>query len=90
MRDILIDDSGNILCKNNDLELGDARQQIVQQVVNALTGEYKAAPTIGGNAKRMIAGRPDPFWLGHIKRQLKQCLVEASVRMNGENIEIIL
>ena len=91
MKDILLDDDGNLLVSDGNLVIGDAREQVVKQVVSACTGEDKNAPTIGGNAKSMIAGTPDPFWAGSVKSQLRQCLVDVdSVAVNGNDIEIKL
>ncbi len=91
MKDILLDNNGNLQVSNGNLVIGDAREQVVRQVVSAFTGEYKNAPTIGGNAGNMIAGSPDPFWAGRVKSQLRQCLVDVdSVAVNGNDIEIKL
>lgn len=91
MKDILLDDNGNLVTNGSELVVGDASEQVVQQVVSAFTGEYKNAPMIGGNARGMVAGTPDPFWPGSIKGQLKQCLVEVDkVTVSDDNIEIKL
>lgn len=88
MKDIILDDNGNIT-QNGVLVIADARQQTVKHLVEAFTGEYKHAPLLGGNIKRMIAGEVDPFWPGKIKAQLKQCLLDIeNVSITTEGVEI--
>lgn len=77
MKGILIDDNGNLIISSGHLTVGDNRAQCAQHLIGAFTGEYKHAPMLGGNARRMIAGTPDPFWAGSVKSQLRQCLIEA-------------
>ena len=89
MRGILVDDNGNLKVSGGHLEIGDNRTQVAQHLIGAFTGEYKHAPTLGGNARSMISGTPDPFWSGSIKSQLKQCFVEVEgVRMVDGVIEV--
>ncbi len=88
MKDIILDDNGNIT-QNGVLVIDDARQQTVEHLVEAFTGEYKHAPQLGGNGKGMIAGEVDPFWQGEIKAQLKQCLLDVeNVSVSTEGVEI--
>ena len=77
MKGILIDDDGNLVITGGHVSIGDNRAQCAQHLIGAFTGEYKHAPTLGGNARRMISGTPDPFWAGNVKSQLRECLVEA-------------
>ncbi len=69
--------------------IGDNRTQVTRHLVSAFTGEYKHAPMLGGNVRRMISGTPDPFWAGNVKSQLKECLVEAEkIRVVDGGIEV--
>lgn len=89
MRGILLDDNGNLQVQNGSLKIGDNMAQVAEHVIVAFTGEYKHAPLLGGNAKRMISGTPDPFWAGNMKRQLKQALVDVeSLRVVEGVIEL--
>ena len=76
MKGILIDDDGNLVIKGEHVTIGDNRAQCAQHLIGAFTGEYKHAPMLGGNAKRMIAGTLDPFWVGNMKSQLKAAFIE--------------
>jgi hypothetical protein len=78
MKGILVDDNGNLMVSGGHLLIGDNREQVTQHLIGAFTGEYKHAPTLGGNARRMISGTEDPFWAGNVKSQLKQCHVEVA------------
>ena len=91
MKGILVDDNGNLMVSGGHLLIGDNREQVTQHLIAAFTGEYKHAPTLGGNARRMIAGTPDPFWAGNVKGQLKQCPIDVErlrVIDGGGEVEI--
>lgn len=89
MRGILLDENGNIQVQNGTMAIGDNREQVACHSIAAFTGEYKHAPMLGGNAKRMIAGTVDPFWVGSMKRQLKQALIDVdSLRIKDGEIEL--
>lgn len=83
MKGILVDNNGNLIVSGGHLLIGDNRAQCAQHLIGAFTGEYKHAPLLGGNARNMIAGTPDPFWAGSVKSQLRQCLIEA------ERVELV-
>lgn len=89
MKGILIDDDGNLVITGGHVSIGDNRTQCVQHLIGAFTGEYKHASTLGGNAKQMIAGTPDPFWAGSVKSQLKQCHIEVErIEVTDEGIVV--
>lgn len=91
MKGILVDENGDLMVSGGRLVIGDNRAQAAQHLIGAFAGEYKNAPLLGGNARNMIAGQPDPFWAGSVKSQLKQCLVEAeSVKVVEGEIEVEL
>lgn len=89
MKGILVDDNGDLMVSGGTLAIGDNRAQAAQHLIGAFAGEYKHAPMLGGNARNMIAGKPDPFWAGSVKSQLKQCLVEAD-RVSVEEGEVVV
>lgn len=69
--------------------VGDNREQCARHLITAWTGEYKHAPMLGGNVRRMIAGGHDPFWAGRMKEQLKQCHIDVErLRVTDEDVEI--
>ncbi len=91
MNGILLDDDGNLKIQHGTLAIGNNELQCVQLLVGSSTGEFLHAPKLGGNAKQMICGKPDPFWRGSIMEQLKQCLIEVSniaIDQSGISIEI--
>ncbi len=89
MKGIMTDDKGDLVIAGGDLAMGDVQAQWAQHLMLAFTGEYKHAPMLGGNIKRMIAGTPDPFWTGNVKSQLKTALVNVkSLRIVNDNIEL--
>lgn len=89
MKGILTDNEGNLLIIGGGVVVDDNRAQIACHLTGAFTGEYKHAPTLGGNAKRLIAGTPDPFWKGKIKKQLRQALIEVNrITVQDGEIEI--
>ena len=91
MKGILIDDDGNLVITGGRVTVGDNRAQVAQHLLWSFTGEYKHAPLLGGNARNMINGTPDPFWAGSVKSQLRQCLIEAErVELVDGNIEVEL
>jgi len=91
MRGILVDDNGNMVISGGHVAIGDNRAQVAQHLIGAFTGEYKHAPTLGGNARCMIAGTPDPFWAGNMKSQLKQCHIEVErLKMTDSGVEVEL
>ena len=91
MNGILLDDEDNLKVQNGTLAIGNNELQCVQLLVGSSTGEFLHAPKLGGNAKQMICGKPDPFWRGSITEQLKQCLIEVKdivINKSGISIEI--
>ena len=91
MRGILIDDNGGLMVNNKTLMIGDNRMQIAQHIIIAFQGEYKHAPLLGGNARKLICGAADSFWLGRVKAQLKAEGVEANeVVFDNNNINVEL
>lgn len=90
MKDILLDAFGNLVIRDGELAIGDACADVAQRVTYAYSGEYKENPTLGGNVQRMIAGAQDPFLIGHLKKQLKQCKIDAEIEYRNNRIEIKL
>lgn len=89
MKGILVDDNGNLMVSGGHVAVGDNREQCARHLITAWTGEYKHAPMLGGNVRRMIAGGHDPFWAGRMKEQLKQCHIDVErLRVTDEDVEI--
>ncbi|MBO4739082.1 MAG: hypothetical protein J5606_05925 [Bacteroidales bacterium] len=90
MRGIIVED-GDLQIKGGSLVIGEVKAQVAEHLTRAFTGEYKHEPTLGGNAKNMIAGRPDSFWAGNVKNQLMYCKVEVErIKVVDDDIEIEL
>lgn len=86
MKDWLLDTEGDLQFSGNDVAMGDADMQTAIGILQAATGEFKEAPTLGGNLHRMIGGKPDPFWKGNAKAMLlSQHIAVKRVDIDTEN-----
>ena len=91
MNGILVNDKGDLIITGGHVTLGDNREQCARHLITAWTGEYKHAPMLGGNVRRMIAGGHDSFWAGRMKEQLKQCHISVEhLRVKEGNVELII
>jgi hypothetical protein len=91
MNGILIDEDGDLMIRKGSLVIGDIRQDLVERILTARRGELKEYPLLGGGIQDMIKGRPDPFWAGDVRAQLKSCGVEVKrLEVKGEEIEVEL
>lgn len=89
MKGILVDDNGDMEITGGTVQIGDVREQCSRHLIAAWTGEYKHAPSLGGNVRRLIAGGHDPFWAGRMKEQLKQCHIDVDrLRVTDEGVEL--
>lgn len=89
MNGILVNDKGDLIITGGHVTAGDNREQCARHLITAWTGEYKHAPMLGGNVRRMIAGGHDPFWAGRMKEQLRQCHIDVErLRVKGDNVEL--
>ncbi|MEQ3500594.1 oxidase [Tenacibaculum sp. SSH1-16] len=50
MKDILLDENGDLLIVDGDLVIGDAKQQSVETLILANKGEFKEFPLVGFGA----------------------------------------
>jgi hypothetical protein len=89
MKGILIDENGDMMVQAGSTVLGRINAQCAELIIGAYQGEFKAAPLLGGNIKRMLNGTPDPFWVGNIRSQLRSQNVKANVSADG-NREVIV
>lgn len=91
MRGILVEENGDVIIADGHLAIGDNRMQCARQLTEACTGEYKHAPTLGGNVRRMLSGEADPFWAGDVRKQLSQCGIDVErIRVENQVITIEL
>lgn len=89
MNGILVNDNGDMEITDGTVQVGDVREQCARHLITAWTGEYKHAPMLGGNVRRMISGGHDPFWAGRMKEQLRQCHIDVErLRVKGDNVEL--
>ncbi|HPY81603.1 MAG TPA: hypothetical protein PK548_07185 [Bacteroidales bacterium] len=88
MRDIILDDNGNVQISNNNLFVSDCNFQTAQHLIVAYPGEFKLYPLLGGKIRDMQNGTVDPFWPGNVKSQLKKCNIEADINITATDIEI--
>ena len=91
MKGMLVNYNGDLMVSGGHVTVGDNREQCARHLITAWTGEYKHAPMLGGNVRRMIAGGHDPFWAGRMKEQLKQCHVAVErLRVKDGDIELVV
>lgn len=76
MRGILIDEDGDVKIDNGSLSIGECSADVAERVLVSHPGEFKETPTIGMFSIGQQNGKPDPFWRGEAKRQLKQMGVD--------------
>lgn len=88
MKDIMLDDNGNVEIRNNKIVVSDCKLQMVQHLIVAYPGEFKLYPLLGGKVRNLLNGAIDPFWSGNVKRQLKICNIATDINVTEENIEI--
>jgi hypothetical protein len=89
MRGILTEDNGELMVRGGSLAIGDNRADCARRLIEAWTGEIKAAPLLGGNVKRMISGTPDPFWAGSMKAQLNaEGITVTELKVTEQGIEL--
>ena len=89
MNGILVNDNGDLIITGGHVTVGDNREQCARHLIAAWTAEYKHAPSLGGNVRRLIAGGHDPFWAGRMKEQLKQCHIDVDrLRVTDEGVEL--
>ena len=87
----MVDNNGDLMVSGGHVAVGDNREQCARHLIAASTGEYKHAPMLGGNVRRMIVGGHDPFWAGRMKEQLRQCHIDVErLGVKGEDIELRL
>lgn len=89
MNGILVNDNGDLIITGGHVTVGDNHEQCSRHLIAAWPGEYKHAPSLGGNVRRLIAGGHDPFWAGRMKEQLKQCHIDVDrLRVTDEGVEL--
>lgn len=88
MKGLLIDAAtGDLLVQNGSLQVGDTTHQTIELVLCSQRGEWKEAPTIGGEVQLMLAGNPSPLWPGEVRKMLLAVGVDAdsvNVSSDGE------
>lgn len=90
MTGILTDDDGDMAVANGQLLLGQPEADIAHRVISAYPGEFKEQPLLGCDIKKQLNGRPDPFWRGEAKKQLKTQHIDATLRFTAEGLEVVI
>lgn len=89
MDGILQDESGDILLQNGDFVKGDINQDIVADTILALPGDYKCYPMLGAGLRKSLGGKPDVFFPGKLRSQLKAQGIQLSkVSINDQDESI--
>ncbi len=71
MKGILIEDTGDLMIRDESAVIGEIDSQVIERVLTAYPGEFKEVPLIGANVRAMLGGTPDPFWRNNAKDMLK-------------------
>lgn len=92
IKDILLDDSFELIVSERDLVVGDAREQVCVLLANSEQGEWKNAPLSGWNMKKRKAQPRSEMRkvVPQILEDLARNGIEAKVRVVKDNIDIEL
>lgn len=71
MKDILLDETGDLAIVGGDFKIGDSAEQSVQQVLISGPGEYKEFPQVGCDIGKQINGVINRFTERNIRVQLE-------------------
>ena len=79
MNGILTDEYGDLKLLGGTLAVGNTDAQVTERVLVAYPGEYKESPMLGAASRRMVGGRPDPYWSASVRNMLSWC----GINVNG-------
>jgi len=88
MKGILTDETGDIMIQNGAMVIGNNAADCVQRILEAYSGEFKAQPLLGCNARAVLNGTPSPFWRGEVSSQLRSQGIDADMNFGENGIEI--
>lgn len=71
MKDLLLNEDGDLHFKGSDVVIGEATAQTVQTILTAHAGEFKETPTLGVGVVKKLKSPNDPFFTGTVKQNLK-------------------
>lgn len=71
MKDLLLDENGDLKIVNGDFVIGDASEQSVEQLLISKPGEWKEFPQVGCNIQKSRNGKIDRFLERNIRVQLE-------------------
>ena len=91
MKDLLLDENGDLAIVNGDLLIGDASTQSVQLILTSKPGEWKEFPLVGCDIERALNGAISRFLEQNIRVQLeadyfkieKLQITEKGIDLNG-------
>lgn len=81
MKDIMLDETGDLLFKNGDLVVGESGMQDVGLILQANQGEWKESPVIGANLVREVRGNENK-----LKRERN---LRIQLKLDGKNYDDI-
>lgn len=81
MKDILLDETGDLLFKNGDLVVGESELQDVGLILRTNQGEWKETPIIGANLVKEIRGNENK-----LKRERN---LRIQLKLDGKNYDDI-
>ena len=82
VKDILTDDSGDLLIEQGDLVIGEADEQLMQDIVLANRGDYKQYPQLGANLRSFSRSTHPVRMLSAIRTALQADGFNAQVRID--------
>jgi len=80
MKGIIVNDGGDLDVRNRHLVIGRPEADIVHRVLVSYPGEFKEKPLLGCDIKKQLNGRPDQFWRGEAKKQIKSQWIDAELK----------
>jgi len=89
MKDILLDEDGDLEIVNGDLQLGISDQQHKQSILAASKGEYKAAPALGVGLIDFVNDETPESMMREVRQQFaKDGMHVKTVRMTNGKLQV--
>ena len=89
VKDILVNDLGELQFKAGDLEIGESDYQHVNHILRSKPGYYRKHPLLGVNVNRMVKGKVNGEVRKDIRKQLEgDGYVVGSIIKDGVDMEI--
>lgn len=88
MEGYINDESGDILVQNGDFVRGDARPDIITDVLNFMPGDDKFSPAYGCGLRLAMGGKPDVMLAGRAKVQLSRQGINVNIGIDDVELTV--